>query len=91
MGADTMLTFSFLRALNFLSCSTVSGRWILYAYLSLSYTHIENIQRDMKHSGKQKCSFLRRLANWSSRGTDVKALWFQAEGSATESALELVA
>lgn len=25
----TLLTFSFLLALNFLSCSTVSGRWIL--------------------------------------------------------------
>lgn len=34
--ADSGLTFSFLLALNFLSCSTVSGRWILYAYLSLS-------------------------------------------------------
>lgn len=44
---DSALTFSFLLALNFLSCSTVSGRWILYAYLSLSCRSKTNRSEDM--------------------------------------------
>lgn len=48
--AVTLLTFSFLLALNFLSCSTVSGRWILYAYLSLSCTHTGKKDRKPEHT-----------------------------------------
>lgn len=46
----TLLTFSFLLALNFLSCSTVSGRWILYAYLSLSCTHTGKKDGKLEHT-----------------------------------------
>lgn len=49
-----MLTFSFLLALNFLSCSTVSGRWILYAYLSLSCTHTKDGEPEHTYLAQRK-------------------------------------